>query len=188
MLERSRIIFSMNRLSTEKRAAILALMTEGNSLRATSRIVGCSINTVSKLLLDVGDACAAYQDRTLRDLPCKVIECDEIWSYCYSKQKNIPEEHKGEPGYGDVWTWVALDADSKLAASWLVGERTADDCWVFMEDLKSRLAGRIQLSTDGHQGYVAPVGLTFRGDIDWAQIQKTYRADHSGERRYSPQV
>ena len=178
----------MNRLSTEKRAAILALMTEGNSLRATSRIVGCSINTVSKLLLDVGDACAAYQDRTLRDLPCKVIECDEIWSYCYSKQKNIPEEHKGEPGYGDVWTWVALDADSKLAASWLVGERTADDCWVFMEDLKSRLAGRIQLSTDGHQGYVAPVGLTFRGDIDWAQIQKTYRVDHSGERRYSPQV
>jgi IS1 family transposase len=181
-------MFSMNRLSTEKRAQIIGMLTEGNSLRATTRMAGVSINTVTKLLLDVGDACAAYQDRTLRNLPCKTIEADEIWSYCYSKQKNIPEEHRGEPGYGDIWTWVALDADSKLAASWLVGERTVEDCWTFMEDLKSRLAGRIQLSTDGHQSYVAPVGLTFRGDIDWAQIQKTYRSDPSGERRYSPPV
>jgi lambda repressor-like predicted transcriptional regulator len=108
-------MFSINRLRIEKRAQILAVMTEGNSLRAISRIVGCSINTASKLLLDVGDA---YQDRTLRDLPCKVVECDEIWSYCYSKHKNVPDEHKGEYGYGDVWTWTALDADSKLIASW----------------------------------------------------------------------
>jgi IS1 family transposase len=164
------------------------MLTEGNSLRATTRMAGVSINTVTKLLLDIGDACAAYQDRALRNLPCKTIEADEIWSYCYSKQKNIPEEHRGEPGYGDIWTWVALDADSKLAASWLVGERTVEDCWTFMEDLKSRLAGRIQLSTDGHQSYVAPVWLTFRGDIDWAQIQKTYRSDPLAERRYSPPV
>src|SRR4030081_1747084 len=99
-------MFSMNRLPVEKRAQILSMLVEGNSLRATTRMAGCSINTVSKLLLDVGDACAAYQDRTLRDLPCKTIEADEIWSFCYSKQRNVPEEHKGEFGYGDVWTWV----------------------------------------------------------------------------------
>jgi hypothetical protein len=168
---------SMNRLSTEKRAQIIGCLVEGNSIRATVRMTGAAKNTVTKLLADLGAVCAEYQDKTLRDLPCTVIEADEIWSYCYSKQRNVPDEHKGEYGYGDVWTWTALCADTKLVPSWLVGERTVDDCWTFMEDLKSRLAGRIQLSTDGHQSYVAPVGLTFRGDIDWAQIQKTYRTD-----------
>ena len=181
-------MFSMNRLSVEKRAQILSLLVEGNSLRATSRIVGCSINTVTKLLLDVGEACAAYQDEHLRDLPCKTIEADEIWSFVYSKQKNVPEELKGQFGVGDVWTWTALCADTKLIASWYVGGRALEDAHAFMEDLKGRLAGRIQLTTDGHQAYVAAVGLNFKQDIDWAQIQKTYRSDPSGERRYSPPV
>jgi IS1 family transposase len=178
----------MNRLSTEKRAQVLSMLVEGNSVRATSRMAGVAINTVQKLILDVGEAAAAYHDEHLRDLPCKTIEADEIWSFVGSKQKNIPADRVGDPNYGDVWTWTALDADSKLIVSWYVGGRAFEDCMAFMEDLKARLAGRIQLSTDGHQAYVAPVGLTFRQDIDWAQIQKTYRADHSGERRYSPQV
>jgi hypothetical protein len=163
------------------------MLTEGNSLRATTRMAGCSINTVSKLLLDVGDACAAYQDRTLRDLSCKTIEADEIWSFCYSKQRNVPEERKGEFGYGDVWTWVALDADSKLAVSWLVGERNLGSCWTFIEDLKGRVAGRIQLSTDAHQTYRGVVGLVFNKDeVDWAQLIKTYKTQYAGTGRYNP--
>ena len=181
-------MFSMNRLATEKRAQILALMTEGNSLRATSRLAGVSFNTVSKLLLDVGAACVEYQDHAMRDLPCTTIQVDEIWSFCYSKQKNVPEEHKGKPGYGDVWTWVALDADSKLVPSWLVGERTANDGWLFMMDLKDRLANRVQLTTDGHKAYIAAVGLSFGTNVDWAQLHKIYGPDPSGERRYSPPV
>ncbi len=180
---------SMNRLPIERRAQILSMLTEGNSLRATTRMAGVSINTVSKLLLDVGDACAEYQDRTLRDLPCKTIEADEIWSFCYSKQKNVPEEHKGEFGYGDVWTWVALDADAKLAVTWLVGERKLDDCWTFIEDLKGRLSGRIQLSTDGHQTYRSTVGLIFGAkDIDWAQLFKHYQTQRIAPGRYSPPI
>lgn len=180
-------MFSMNRLPVERRAQILSMLTEGNSLRATSRMTGCSINTVSKLLTDVGDACAGYQGRTLRDLPCKTIEADEIWSFCYSKQRNVPEEHIGEFGYGDVWTWVALDADSKLAVSWLVGERKLLDCWTFIEDLRGRVAGRIQLSTDAHQTYVGVVGLVFQKDeVDWAQLIKQYKTQYAGAGRYSP--
>lgn len=182
-------MFSMNRLPVEKRAQILGMLTEGNSLRATSRIVGCSINTVSKLLTDLGQACAEYQDRTLRDLPCKTIEADEIWSFCYSKQRNVPEEHRGEFGYGDVWTWVALDADSKLAVSWLVGERNLGSCWTFIEDLKDRVSDRIQLSTDAHQTYRGVVGLVFNKDeVDWAQLIKTYKTQYAGAGRYSPPV
>jgi IS1 family transposase len=182
-------MFSMNRLSIEKRATVLGMLVEGNSLRATTRMAGCSINTVSKLLLDVGDACAAYQDRTLRDLPCETIEADEIWSFCYSKQKNVPEEHEGEFGYGDVWTWVALDADSKLAVTWLVGGRKLGDCWTFIEDLKGRVKGRIQLSTDAHQTYVGAVPLIFSKDeVDWAQLIKQYRTQSIGQGRYSPPI
>src|SRR5664279_2425098 len=188
MPKRSRIMFSMNRLSIEKRAQVLSMLVEGNSVRATSRMAGVAINTVQKLILDIGEAAAAYHDEHLRDLPCKTIEADEIWSFVGSKQKNVPAGREGDPNYGDVWTWTALDADSKLIVSWYVGGRAFEDCMAFMKDLKGRLAGRIQLTTDGHQAYVAPVGLNFRQDIDWAQIQKTYRADHSGERRYSPQV
>lgn len=181
-------MFSMNRLSTERRAQIIGLLVEGNGLRATTRIAGCSINTVSKLLLDIGEACATYQDEHLRDLPCKTIEADEIWSFVYAKQRNVPEELKGMFGVGDVWTWTAIDADTKLIASWYVGERKYEDARAFMGDLKSRLAGRVQLTTDGHSVYVAAVGLTFRNNIDWAQLQKQYRSPREGEARYSPAV
>jgi IS1 family transposase len=179
----------MNRLSTEKRAQILSMLVEGNSLRATTRMAGCSINTVSKLLVDIGEACAAYEQETLRNLPCKVIEADEIWSYCYAKQKNVPEEHKGTFGYGDVWTWTALCADTKLVASWLVGERTAYDAIVFLHTLQGRLKDRVQLTTDGHRSYHQGVAVAFKGDVDYAELQKIYASDRKeGQAKYSPPV
>jgi IS1 family transposase/lambda repressor-like predicted transcriptional regulator len=181
-------MFSMNRLSTEKRAQILGMLTEGNSLRATSRMAGVSFNTVSKLLLDIGAACTEYQDRALRDLPCTTVQVDEIWSFCYSKAKNVPAEHKGEFGYGDVWTWTAICADTKLIPSWLVGERTVEDGWALMADLKSRMRNRIQLTTDGHPSHSAAIGLTFGRDIDWAILEKKYATEIEGQRRYSPPV
>jgi hypothetical protein len=181
-------MFSMNRLSIERRAQILTMLTEGNSLRATSRMSGASINTVSKLLLDVGAACSEYQDQTLRDLPCKTLEADEIWSFCYAKAKNVPAEHKDTFGYGDVWTWVAICADTRLAVSWLVGERTTMDCWTFLADVKQRVQGRIQLSTDAHQSYRGAVGMVFGSDVDWAQLVKQYRSQSLGQGRYSPPV
>jgi IS1 family transposase len=187
MRERSGIIVNMNRLSTEKRAQILSMLVEGSSVRATSRMAGVAINTVQKLILDIGEAAAAYQDEHLRDLPCKTVEADEIWSFVYSKQRNVPEELKGQFGVGDVWTWTALCADTKLIASWYVGGRAYEDARAFMEDLKGRLRGRIQLTTDGHAAYVAAVGLTFKRDIDWAQLQKIY-ASHGGDGRYSPPI
>lgn len=179
----------MNRLATEKRAQIVGCLVEGNSIRGTVRITGAAKNTVTKLLVDLGAACAAYQDQVLRDLPCKTIQADEIWAFCYAKAKNVPEEHKGTFGYGDVWTWTALCADTKLVPSWLVGERTLEDCWAFMKDLRERASGPIQLSTDAHQTYKGVVGLVFEpGDVDWAQLIKRYRSQHMGDGRYSPPV
>jgi IS1 family transposase len=179
---------SMNRLSTEKRAQIIGALVEGNSIRATVRMTGAAKNTITKLLADVGFACVDYQDRTLRDLPCKTIECDEIWSYCYSKQKNIPTEHQGTFGYGDVWTWTALCADTKLVPSWLVGERTTQDAWTFMQDLQRRLSNRVQLTTDGHRSYLKAVQRTFGSQIDYAMLNKIYGEDPQPEKRYSPAV
>jgi IS1 family transposase len=178
----------MNRLSTEKRAQIIGALVEGNSIRATTRMTGAAKNTVTKLLVDIGQAAADYQDAHFQLLPCEVVEADEIWSYCYSKQRNVPEQFKGTPGYGDVWTFTAICADTKLAPTWLVGERTADDAEVFLRDLASRMAGRIQLSTDGHSMYVATVGQAFGQDVDWAQIQKHYAADRSQPGKYSPAI
>jgi IS1 family transposase len=178
----------MNRLSTEKRGQIIGALVEGNSIRATCRMTGAAKNTVTKLLVDVGQAAADYQDAHFQLLPCDVIEADEIWSYCYSKQKNVPEQFKGTPGYGDVWTFTAICADTKLIPSWLVGERTADDAEVFLRDLASRMAGRIQLSTDGHPMYLSTVGLAFGQQVDWAQIQKHYAADRSQPGKYSPPI
>ncbi len=159
---------------------------EGNSIRATVRMTGAAKNTITKLLADLGEACAEYQDGVFQDLPCKVVEVDEIWSYCYAKQKNVPEQFKGTPGYGDVWTFTALCADTKLVPSWLVGERTADDAEVFLTDLASRLEGRVQLSTDGHRIYEGTVGPAFRHNVDWAQIQKSFAGGEVG--KYSPPV
>jgi IS1 family transposase len=173
--DRSRIMFNMNRLPIEKRAQILGMLVEGNSLRATTRMAGCSINTVSKLLLDVGEACATYQDEHLRELTCKTIEADEIWSFVYAKQKNVPADLKGEFGIGDVWTWTALDADSKLIVCWYVGSRQYEDAAAF--------------TTDGLPAYPNAVGLAFRHNIDFAQLIKTYASEpRTGQARYSPPV
>jgi IS1 family transposase len=179
----------MNRLTTEKRAQIVGSLVEGNSIRATVRMTGAAKNTVTKLLTDLGEACADYQDRTLVDLPCTTVQCDEIWAYCYAKQKSVPEEHKGTFGYGDVWTWTAICADTKLVPSWLVGERTVPDAWVFMSDLASRLENRVQLTTDGHQPYVKAVDAAFGDEIDYAMLHKLCGQDpREDERRYSPAV
>jgi IS1 family transposase len=178
----------MNRLSIEKRAQILGCLVEGNSIRSTVRMTGAAKNTITKLLADAGEACVAYQDATLRDLPCKAIQCDEIWSYCYSKQKNVPEEHKGTFGYGDVWTWTAICADTKLVPSWLVGERTGADATTFLYDLHRRLANRVQLTTDGHSAYLDAVGRAFGNSVDYAMLQKLYGQSAEGQRRYSPPV
>jgi len=176
----------MNRLSTEKRAQIIGCLVEGNIIRATVRMTGAAKNTITKLLADLGEACAEYQDGALQGLPCKVLEVDEIWAYCYAKQKNVPEQFKGTPGYGDVWTFTALCADTKLVPSWLVGERTSDDAEVFLTDLASRLEGRVQLSTDGHRIYEGTVGPAFEQNVDWAQIQKHFSGGEVG--KYSPPV
>ncbi len=178
----------MNRLSTEKSAQVIGALVEGNSIRATVRMTGAAKNTITKLLVDLGEACAEYQDGVFQGLPCKVVEADEIWSFCYAKQKNVPQQFKGTPGYGDVWTFTAVCADTKLIPSWLVGERTAYDADFFLRDLASRMAGRIQLSTDGHKMYESTVGPAFGGKVDWAQIHKTYASDPSQGGKYSPAV
>ena len=177
-----------NRLSTEKRAQILGCLVEGMSIRAAVRATGAAKNTVSKLLVDVGKACGEYLDTLMQDLPCQRIEADEIWSYCYAKQKNIPEEFQDTPGYGDVWTWVAIDADTKLVPCWLVGERTYEDAEFFIRDLASRLAHRVQLTTDGLHMYLRAVQYAFGSDIDFAQLRKIYGSPREGQARYSPAV
>jgi IS1 family transposase len=180
---------SMNRLSTERRGQIVGCLVEGMSIRATVRITGAAKNTITSLLVDLGEACAEYQDGALTNLACRTIECDEIWSFAYSKQKNVPDEFKGTPGYGDVWTWTAIDADTKLVPSWLVGERTTQDCYVFLNDLKSRLrpGQRIQLTTDGFGSYPPVVDALWGSAIDYAQIIKDYTDPTKEEqRRYSP--
>lgn len=176
----------MNRMPIAKRAQILGLLVEGMSLRAASRIADCSINTITKLLVDVGTACAAYQDKSLRNLPCKRVQCDEIWSFVGAKQKNVPAERKGEYGIGDVWTWTALCADTKLIASWAVGSRDAGAAAEFITDLRDRLANRVQLTTDGHRAYVNAVEDAFGADIDYAMLIKVYGEAPEGQRRYSP--
>lgn len=138
----------MNSLNNKKREQVIAALVEGNSIRATSRMTGVAQNTIFKLLAELGTACAEYQDKAFRNLTCKKIQCDEIWSFCYAKTTNVPEEKKGEFGYGDVWTWVSMDADTKLVPCWLVGPRTSDAAHEFIHDLASRLANRVQLTTD----------------------------------------
>ncbi|MGO9991135.1 MAG: IS1 family transposase [Steroidobacteraceae bacterium] len=180
----------MNKLPPAKRAQILGLLVEGNSLRATSRLADCSINTVTKLLVDVGTACAEYQDKMLRSLSCKRLQCDEIWSFVYAKAKNVPTAKDAPEGAGDAWTWTAIDADTKLIASWMVGPRDGGIAYEFMQDLAGRLASRVQLTTDGHKAYLEAVEGAFGADIDFAQLVKLYGAggSDSPERKYSPNV
>jgi IS1 family transposase len=180
----------MNRLPLERRAQIIGLLAESNSLRAASRLADVSINTLSKLLVDVGAACEEYQDEALRGLKCKRIQCDEIWAFVYAKAKNVPEEMRGAYGVGDVWTWTAIDADSKLIPSWAVGGRDAATGHAFVLDLASRLANKVQLTTDGHKVYLEAVEGAFGSNIDYAMLVKMYEGDSgkkaSAEVRYSP--
>lgn len=177
----------MNVLSTEKRVQIVNLLVEGCSLRAISRIADCSINTVTKLLVDVGKACQKFHDENVINVTCNKVQCDEIWAFCYSKERNTTPEMKAE-GKGDVWTWTGIDAETKLIVSYYVGDRGLDSAFEFIQDLSSRVKNRMQLSTDGHKAYLQAVEETFGNDIDYAQIIKVYgKIDGSQqERKYSP--
>lgn len=180
----------MNRLSVEERAKILGCLVEGNSIRATCRMTGAAKGTVIKLLADVGAACKAYHDKHVRNVQSRRVQCDEIWSFCYAKEKNVPAEMRGEFGFGDVWTWTALCADSKLMVSYRIDDRGDDAAYAFIHDLKARLANRVQLSTDGHRAYLTAVDDAFGGDIDYAMIIKifsnTQRQKGEAAHKYSP--
>jgi IS1 family transposase len=178
----------MNRLSTVKRVQIVKALVEGNSLRSITRMVGVSINTVTKLLVDLGAACEAFHDTHVRNVPAKRVQCDEIWTFCYARRENVPEDFKGVFGYGDLWTWVGQDADSKLVVSWLVGRRDAQTAYPFMHDLASRLTSRVQLTTDGLHAYLEATDSAFGTEIDYARLIKVYGSDPNAEKRYTPPV
>jgi hypothetical protein len=156
----------MNRTSIEQRAQIVSLLVEGNGINAITRITGVAKNTVLKLLAELGEACEAFHDENVRGLTSKRIQADEIWSFCYAKKKNVPAQYQGEFGFGDVWTWTAIDADSKLMVSWLIGRRGAQDALAFMRDVASRLTNRVQLTTDAHHAYLYAVEGAFHRDVD----------------------
>jgi len=179
---------AMNRLDSPVRAQILRCLVEGNSVRATARLTGVEKRTVTRMLIDAGRACQAYQDQVLCDLPCKRVQVDEIWSFVYSKQKNVKTAKAAPEGAGDAWTWVAICADTKLAVSWLVGERNAVYAHAFIHDVWERLAGRVQLTSDGHATYRDAVEQVFGIDVDYAQLVKSYGPSPEGEKRYSPAV
>jgi IS1 family transposase len=180
----------MNKLPTQKRVQILSMLCEGSSMRAISRVADVSINTVTKLLVDAGEACAAFHFEKVQGVRCRRVQCDEKWSFCFSKQVNTSAEGS-RLGRGDVWTWTAIDADSKLIISWMVGDRDAESASLFIQDLKGRLANRVQLTTDGWHAYLDAVENAFGGDVDYAMLVKLYGASVEGprgsaERRYSP--
>jgi IS1 family transposase len=176
----------MNQLPRDKRVQIISLLVEGMSLRAITRATGVSINTVTKLLIDAGQACADYQDRTLRNLKTRRVQCDEIWAFCYAKQRNVATAKAAPDEAGDIWTWTAIDADSKLMISWLVGARDGGYAYEFMQDVASRLANRVQLTTDGLKTYLEAVEGAFGAHIDYAQLVKLYGEVPGPKGRYSP--
>jgi IS1 family transposase len=182
----------MNKLPLAKRTQILAMLCEGSSMRSVSRIADVSINTVAKLLVEAGEACLALHDETVRDVKASRIQCDEIWSFCYAKAKNVPTAKAAPNGAGDVWTWTAIDADTKLMVSYFVGDRGAESAMILMDDLRSRIVNRVQLTTDGHKPYLEAVEGAFGVDVDYAQLVKIYgsatggREGRGSEMRYSP--
>jgi IS1 family transposase len=188
MRTRSSIMASMKRITTADRVRVVAALVEGNSIRATVRMTGIAKNTVVKLLMDLGACCEAYHDRHVRNVKARRVQADEIWSFVGMKQRNVPVERRGEFGIGDVWTWVALDADSKLVVSYMLGLRDSGYATEFMQDVASRLANRVQLTTDGHHAYLDAVEDAFHGEIDYAQLIKIYGPDPSAKAagRYSP--
>ena len=176
----------MNKLPLEKRVQILSMLCEGSSMRSISRVADVSFNTVAKLLHDAGLACATYHDETVRNVTAARVQCDEIWSFCYAKARNVPTAKSAPDGAGDVWTWTALDADSKLIVSWLVGGRDAEYANEFMQDVADRLASRVQLTTDGHTPYLQAVEGAFGAGVDFATLVKLYGPAPDAAKRYSP--
>jgi len=176
----------MNKLPLAKRTQILAMLCEGSSMRSISRIADVSINTVSKLLVEAGEACLAIHDETVRSVKASRIQCDEIWSFCHAKQKNVATAKAAPEGAGDVWTWTALDADTKLIVSYYVGDRSGESAMTLMDDLRDRLANRVQLTTDGHKAYLEAVEGAFGADVDFAQLVKIYGPTITAPGRYSP--
>jgi IS1 family transposase len=177
----------MNKLPVEKRVQILAMLCEGSSMRSISRVADVSINTVTKLLVDAGTACAAFHDDKVRGVKARRVQVDEIWSLTAAKQKNVPAMRKPVAGAGDTWTWTAIEADTKLLITWLVGGRDSDYAIAFMDDLRDRLANRVQLTSDGHKAYLESVEGAFGGDIDYAMLIKMFgAAPEAGKGRYSP--
>ncbi len=179
---------SMNRLSIEQRVRVVSALVEGCSIRATVRMTGVAKNTVIKLLVDLGAACGDFQDEQLLGLRCERIQADETWSFCYAKDKNLPDHMRGKPGVGSIWTWVAMCADTKLAVAWMSGDRDACCAKVFMHDVADRLANRVQLTTDGLHAYLSAVSSAFGNQIDYAMLVKVYGTDAkaNNEARYSP--
>ncbi len=177
----------MNKLSRAQRTQIINLLVEGMSLRAVTRISGVSINTVTKLLVDAGQACSDYQDTAFHNLTCKRLQVDEIWAFCYAKAKNVVAAKAAPAEAGDIWTWTAIDADTKLMPSWYVGKRDAEAANHFISDLADRLSHRVQLTSDGHAPYLQAVEGVFGADVDYAQLVKIY-GDAPGAGRYSPGV
>jgi len=178
---------NMNILDTDKRAQILNCLAEGCSMRSTARLTGVAKKTVERMLVSAGRACATYQDKAMRNLPCKLLQVDEVWSFTYAKEKNVPAHLQGRKDVGDTWTWIAIDAKSKLVPCWHVGKRDAFDANVFIKDLATRLASRVQLTSDGLRAYVEAVEGAFGSEIDYAQLIKLYGNENSGcEVRYSP--
>jgi IS1 family transposase len=178
----------MNKLDRKTRAQILHLLCEGQSIRAVTRLTGCSKNTVAKLLVEAGHACAAYQDKTLRNLPCKRVQMDEIWSFVYAKASNVEKAKAAPERAGDVWTWTAICADTKLLVSWLLADRSTNAAVEFVADLRGRLANRVQLTSDGHRPYLDAVEETFGEDVDYAMLVKHYGTPPQSETRYSPAI
>src|SRR5580658_3529568 len=177
----------MNKLDPKKQAQVVAALVEGCSIRATVRMTGVAKNTIVKLLVELGAACSNYLDEHLVNLNCQRVQVDEIWSFCYAKAKNVtPEIAAKNPFAGDVWTWVAIDADSKLIPSWIIGPRDGVTARIFVNDLAKRLANRIQLTSDGLNAYLLAVEKAFHGQVDYAQLVKLYGNDAEGEKRYSP--
>jgi IS1 family transposase len=178
----------MNKLPLQTRVQILNLLCEGSSMRAISRVTGVSINTVTKLLIDAGLACAAFHDENVQGVKTRRIQCDEIWSFCYAKAKNVATAKAAPENAGDVWTWTALDSDSKMIVSYLVGGRDSEYAMAFMDDLRGRLANRVQLTTDGHKAYLNAVEEAFGADIDYGMLVKIYGEGPKTEARYSPAI
>ena len=178
----------MNKLDKKRRAQVVAALVEGASVNSVVRMTGVSKPTILKLLADLGDACSKYQDEKLKNLPCKRVQADEIWSFCFAKDKNLSEEMKGKFGFGSVWTWTAICADTKLMISWLVGERSIPYAEKFISDVASRLAHRVQLTTDGHKAYLQAVEKAFGAGIDYAMLEKIYAVppQEGVTTRYSP--